>query len=167
MAILAAVSLAAALLPAAGADPAPTDGSGEARLSLDVREADVVDVVRVLAELGGFQVVMDPGISCKLTLKLKEVRWSAVLDMALRSCGLAKEEDNDIVRIAPASRLTQEAADRAKLEEQKALAAPRHVTMMRLSYARAQELAPVVKKMLSPRGDVIWDARTNTLIVID
>src|SRR5262245_50844445 len=161
---LAVVPLAAALLPA----PAPpAEVAEEARLSIDVREADVVDVVRVLAELGGFQVVMDPGISCKLTLKLKEVRWTSVLEMALRSCGLAKEEDNDIVRIATAARLTQEAADRAKLEEQKRLSAPRTVTMLRLSYARAQELAPVIKKMLSPRGEVVWDNRTNTLIVID
>jgi type IV pilus assembly protein PilQ len=162
---LAVVPLAAVLLPGPG--PASAEAQDEARLSLDVREADVEDVVRVLAELGGFQVVMDPGISCKLTLKLKEVRWTSVLEMALRSCGLAKEEDNDIVRIATAARLTQEAADRTKLEEQKRLSAPRTVTMMRLSYARAQELAPVVKKMLSPRGDVIWDTRTNTLIVID
>ncbi len=152
------------LLAPAGhaAEPEP-----EARITLDVREADLADVVRVLAEIGSFQVVIDPGVTCKLTLKLKEVQWPAVLDVALRSCGLAKEEENGIVRIATAARLAQEAADQAKLDEQRRLATPPHVTTMRLSYARARDLAPVIKKMLSPRGEVIWDERTNTLIVID
>jgi type IV pilus assembly protein PilQ len=153
-----------AVLPST-AIAAATDG--EARISLDLKDADVVDIVRVLSDVGGFQVVLDPGISCRLTLKLKEVRWSAALDTSLRSCGLAREEEGGILRIAPASRLTAEAEDQRRLRDARDASRPQRVATFRLSYARAQEMAPLVKRLLSPRGDVIYDTRTNTLIVID
>lgn len=154
------LTLAAPAMPAAAGDE-------EARISLDVKEADVVDVIRLLAEVGSFQVVIHPGVSCKLTLSLKEVRWPTVLDLALKTCGLGKDEEGDIVRVAKVAQLTEEATARRRFEEERTLAAPPQVVYQTLSYARAQELAPIVKKFLSPRGEVIYDARTNTLIIID
>lgn len=155
-----------ALVLTLAAQPLPA-ANEEARISLDVKDADVVDVIRLLAEVGGFQVVIHPGISCKLTLSLKEVRWPTVLDMALKTCGLGKDEEGDIVRVAKVAQLTAEAAERRRLDEERKLAAPPQVVYQTLSYARAQELAPIVKKFLSPRGEVIYDTRTNTLIIID
>lgn len=142
-------------------------GDDEARITIDVKDADIADLVRLLAEVGGLQVVMDPGVSCKLTLRLTEVRWPAVLDVALRSCRLGREEEGGILRVARVGRLAEEAAARRKLEEERRLAAPPAILRQRLSYARAQELAPILKKLLSPRGEVIYDSRTNTLIIID
>ncbi len=78
---LGALALAAAL-GAAG---------GDARISLDLHEAEIVDVVRLLADLGDFQVVFDPGISCRSTLKLREARLGSVLGMALKACGLGSD----------------------------------------------------------------------------
>ena len=73
-----------------------------------------------MADVGSFQVVVDPGVSCKLTLKLKEVPWDTALDIALRVCGLGSESENGIVRVAPVAKLTAENAERRKLaEEQK------------------------------------------------
>ena len=155
-----------ALVLTLAAQPVPA-ANEEARISLDVKDADVVDVIRLLAEVGGFQVVIHPGISCKLTLSLKEVRWPTVLDMALKTCGLGKDEEGDIVRVAKVAQLTAEAAEQRRLDEERKLAAPPQVVYQTLSYARAQELAPIVKKFLSPRGEVIYDTRTNTLIIID
>ena len=160
----AAVALFLATGAAAGVD---TTTPGEARISLDVKDVDVVDIVRVLSDVAGFQVVFDPGITCRLTLKLREVRWSAALDASLRACGLARDEDGGVVRIAPASRLVAEAEDDRRLREARSTSREQHVTTFRLSYARAQEMAPLVKRLLSPRGDVVYDTRTNTLIVID
>lgn len=139
----------------------------EARVSVDVKEAPIVDVVGLLAEVSGFQVVIDPGVSCKLTLKVTELRWVQVLDLALRTCALGREDENGIVRVAPVARLFEESSARRRLDEEKRLAAPRSVTRFRLSYARAQEMAPLVKRFLSPRGEVVFDTRTNTLIIID
>jgi type IV pilus assembly protein PilQ len=80
---------------------------------------------------------------------------------------LAREEEGGIVRIAPASRLAAEAEDERRLREARSTSREPQVTTFRLSYARAQEMAPLVKRLLSPRGDVVYDTRTNTLIVID
>ncbi len=157
-------SLIALVLALAAAGPAP---EGEARLSLDVKDAPVEDIVRLLMEVGGFQAVFDPGISCKLTVKLTEVRWQAALDVSLRSCQLGREEENGILRIAPLGRLGEELAARRRLEEEQRLNAPHGVAHFRLSYARAQEVAPLLKRFLSARGAVVYDGRTNTLIVID
>ena len=140
---------------------------GEARISLDVKDASVLDIVRLLTEVGGFQAVFDPGISCKLTAKLTEVRWQAALDWSLRSCRLGREEENGILRIAPVERLGEESAARRRLEEEQRLSAPHTVARFRLSYARAQEIAPLLKRFLSVRGDVVYDSRTNTLIIVD
>lgn len=148
------------------AAPAPSPDA-ETRISIDVKDASIVDVVLLLAEVGGFQVVIDPGVSCQLTMSLKQVRWSTALEHALRSCRLGIDGEGGIYHVAPVARLTAEAAERRKLAEEKSLAGPLTLTRQRLSYARAAELAPLLRKFLSPRGSVVVDQRTNTLIVID
>jgi|SRR5437899_1054646 len=163
--LLISLGIASPLLAtaAAGKTPAPP----ETRISLDFKDADILDVVRLMSEVGSFQVVVDPGVACKLTLKLKEVPWDAALDVALRSCGLGHEEESGIVRVAPVARLTEEAAARRRLAEEQRLDRPMRTTRYRLSYAKATELAPLIKKFLSPRGEVVVDPRTNTLIITD
>jgi type IV pilus assembly protein PilQ len=158
--------LALATILAAPATATARD-SQETRISVDLKDVAIVDLVRLLADVGNFQTVIDPGVSCTLTLKLKDVPWPNVLDVALRSCRLASEDDGGVVRVAPAARLMQEANERRQLDEERRLAAPLRTTRYRLSYARAQELAPLLKKFLSPRGEVVFDSRTNTLIVTD
>ncbi len=159
-------ALAAFALPKAAAPQSP-DPRPETRISIDFKDADILDVIRLMAEVGNFQVVVDPGVSCKLTLKLKEVPWDAALDVVLRSCGLGQDADNGIVRVAPVAKLTEEAAARRKLAEEQKLDRPLRTTRYRLSYAKAAELAPLIKKFLSPRGEVVIDPRTNTLIITD
>jgi type II secretory pathway component HofQ len=140
-------------------------GEGEARISLDVKDAPVVDIVRVLAETGGFQVVFDPGITCRLTMKVNEARWRRTLDTALSACALGLEEEGDILRVAPLSRLREEAAGRRRLEEERRAAGAGRLALFRLSYARAQEMAPLLERLLAPAGRVTYDPRTNTLMV--
>jgi type IV pilus assembly protein PilQ len=152
---------------AATAIEKPVAPATETRVSIDFKDADIVDIVRLMSEVGNFQVVVDPGIACKLTLKLKEVPWDAALDVALRSCGLGQDAENGIVRVAPVAKLTEEAAARRRFAEEQKLDRPLRTTRYRLSYARAAELAPLIKKFLSPRGEVVVDPRTNTLIITD
>jgi type IV pilus assembly protein PilQ len=165
LAVLALLTPSFAWADAPVRTPPPT--SAEARISIDFKDADIVDVVRLMSEVGQFQVVVDPGISCKLTLKLKEVPWDTALDIALRVCGLGSESDNGIMRVAPVAKLTAEHQARRQLAEEQKLNRPLRTVRYRLSYARAAELAPLIKKFLSPRGDVIFDPRTNTLIITD
>jgi type IV pilus assembly protein PilQ len=155
-----AFALAGLLLAAPPEEP-------EARISLDVREADIQDMARLFADVGAFQLVMDPGVACRVTLKMHEVRWDAAFKAVLRSCGLSHEEDVGVVRIATAAKLTEEARAERALREARAAARPRSVLSYRLSYARAAELAPLVEKLLGPDAEVVFDTRTNTLIIID
>ena len=152
----------AALVLAAGA----FGEEREARVSLDLKDAPVVDIVGVLARVGGFQVVFDPGITCRLTMKINEARWRSVLDTALSACGLGREDDGDILRIATVSKLKQEAESRRKLDEERRMAPVGRVEWFRLSYARAQEMAPLLQRTLPPTARVTYDARTNTLVLI-
>jgi len=160
-------TLALALLTLAVPATRPAPAPAETRISVDFKDADVLDIVRLMSELGNFQVVAHPGIACKLTLKLKEVPLETAFDLTLKTCGLGYEEESGIFRVAPTATLTAEHAAERKLDEERRLNRRTTTKMYRLSYARASEMAPLVKKLLSPRGEVIFDERTNTLIVTD
>lgn len=140
----------------------------ETRIDIDVKEADVTDILRLLAEIGQFNLVADPEVGCRLTLTLKAVTWRQVLDTVLRSCRLGEERLGDnLVRVAPLRELTRELEEKRKYEEAKESAGTPITTYRRLAYARAKDLAPLLRRFLSPRGEVLFDERTNTLIITD
>jgi type IV pilus assembly protein PilQ len=157
-----AVSLLPLPLSARSATPAL-----EAHISIDFKDADILDLVRLMGEVGDFQVVADPGVSCKVTLKLKDVPLQTAFDVVLRSCGLGYDEEGGIFRVAPVAKLTAERAERRRLEEERRLDRPMRTRVIRLSYAKAAEAAELAKRYLSPRGQVTFDPRTNTLFVTD
>src|SRR4030095_8120913 len=99
----------------------------------------------------------DPAPACRLTLKLREVPWRSALDASLRACALGREQEGGVLRIAPVARLADEAQARRRLREQQDLNRPLRMATFRLSYARAQERAPLLKSLLSPPGDVVYD----------
>jgi type IV pilus assembly protein PilQ len=155
--------------PSASKPNGPSEPSEEETLiNIDVKDADVLDVLRLLAEVSGLNLAADPDVSCSTTLKLVQVPWPQVFDLVLRTCGLAKDElGPNLVRVATAENLRKEYEARRKLAEEKALSAPLQTTYMKLAYARARELAPILERFLSPRGSVVFDERTNTLIITD
>jgi type IV pilus assembly protein PilQ len=122
-----------------------------------------VDIVQALAETGGLQAIFDPGISCRLTMKLPGARWRSVLDTTLSACRLGYEEEGNVLRVAPLARLQAEAAARRSLSEERRSSG--RLATFRLSYARAQELAPLLQRLLSPTGRASYDSRTNTLVL--
>jgi type IV pilus assembly protein PilQ len=90
------------------------------------------------------------------------------MKLSLRSCRLGEDRlGENLVRVAPLEQLTREQQERRKYEEEKSLAGPLRTTYRRLSYARARDLAPLLQKSLSPRGQIAFDERTNTLIITD
>lgn len=158
------IALAACL---AGRSAGQQAANPEARVSLDLKDAQVASIVQLLGEVGGFQTVVDRDVSCGLTLKLRDARWQQAFDATLKACRLGYEGPAPVLRIAPVQRLTDEAAARRRLEEARQPNREAAITLFRLSYARAAEIAPLLKRYLSPRGQVSYDARTNTLIVVD
>lgn len=137
------------------------------RISIDVVRADIHDVLRLLAEKGGLNVVVSDDVQGQVTLRLRDVPWRQALDTVLASRGLGHELKGNVMRVAPMKQLTEEAETRAKLKEAREQEAPLHTYFIPVSYAQASELLPKVQALLSPRGRASVDARTNTIIVTD
>lgn len=168
MSFMVVLALSLQVNPTPQARPSETDQDSHARIDIDLKDVPGTDILSLIAELGRFNLAVDPGVRCRLTLHLKAVKWRELMSTVLRSCQLGEEwMGQNLVRVAPLRQLTKELEERRKYEEQKKAAGPLKTTYHRLSYARAKDLAPLLVKYLSPRGEVDFDERTNTLIITD
>ncbi|HEY6546973.1 MAG TPA: type IV pilus secretin PilQ, partial [Vicinamibacteria bacterium] len=139
-----------------------------APISLDFKDGDLQDIFRLFADISGLNVVVNPGVSGKVTLKLNEVPWDQALDLILKTNSLGYTLEDNVIRIARLTDLQREEQDKRKLAEEKALAGDLVPYRARLSYAKASGLEPTIKKVaLSPRGNITIDDRTNTMIITD
>jgi type IV pilus assembly protein PilQ len=138
-------------------------------ISLDFKDGDLQDIFRLFADISGLNIVVNPGVSGKVTLKLNEVPWDQALDLILKANGLGYTLEGNVIRIAPLAALQSEEQARRKLTEERALAGELASLTTRISYAKAQDLSDVLRKAgaLSARGSLNVDPRTNTLIISD
>jgi type IV pilus assembly protein PilQ len=137
------------------------------KISLNFKDADLKDVFRIFHEISGYNIVLDPSVSGNVTIVLENVPEDQALDIILKNNGLDKIFENNVIRIASTSKLSQESAARKTLQEARDLEEQPMTFTRALSYARAKDIAPIVKRMMSKRGDVATDERTNTLIISD
>jgi type IV pilus assembly protein PilQ len=137
-------------------------------VSFDFEDADLRYVLRVFQEISGLNIVIDPEVKGIVNLVLREVPWDQALDVILRTHKLGYNVEGTIVRIAPLGVLAAEEDERRKLAEAQADAGDLHVVTKRLSYAKVDDLQNLLKQsVLSKRGNVQIDPRTNTLIITD
>jgi type IV pilus secretin PilQ/predicted competence protein len=171
-----AIPVAPAAQPAPQAPPTvgqASQGQGATRytghpVSLDFAGSDLRAVLRTFSEISGLNIVIDPTIQGTVDLKLTDVPWDQALEIILRANKLGYAVDGTIVRIAPLTVLADEEGQRRKLSEEQALAGELRVLTRALSYARAQDLREMLTQtVLSQRGSVQTDARTNTIIIQD
>jgi type IV pilus assembly protein PilQ len=134
-------------------------------ISLDLKDADIKDVFRTISQLTGLNIVIDPEVKGTVTVQLENVPWDQALDLILKQNSLGYVLENNIMRIATTRKLQDEEVDRARLAEARQSAEPTRTVIKKLSYARAVEITPVLKSIMSRRGDIVIDARTNTLII--
>ncbi len=138
-------------------------------IDLKVTNADVTDVLRTFAQISGLNIVVQPGVGGQVTAELENVPWDQALAQVLKINGLGCELEGNVMRIAPTAILQQEARDRQAISNARALAVPLRTVLKRLSYATAQSVASVLRSgtsgILSSRGTVLVDDRTNTLII--
>lgn len=137
------------------------------RISLEVAKAPVHDVLRLLADVGRMNLVVADEVQGTVTLTLRNVPWTQALDVVLAARGLGMERRGNILRVAPLKTLREEAEARVRLKQAKEQSAPLRTWFIPVNYANASDMANHVKGVLSPRGSVSVDARTNTLIVTD
>jgi len=167
------VATPAQAVPPATPGQAPTGAPDTARytghpVSLDFAGSDLRAVLRTFSEISGLNIVIDPTIAGTVDLKLTDVPWDQALEIILRANKLGYALDGTVVRIAPLTVLAEEEAQRRKLSEEQALAGELRVLSRPLSYARAADLRQMVTQtVLSQRGSVQTDERTNTIIIND
>jgi type IV pilus assembly protein PilQ len=137
------------------------------RISLNFKDADLKDVFRLFHEITGYNIVLDPAVSGNLTIVLENVPEDQALDIILKNNGLDKVFENNVIRIASTQKLAAEAAARKALIEAQELEQEPVTFTRKLSYAKSKDVVPIIKKIMSKRGDVIMDDRTNTLIITD
>ncbi|HSK80296.1 MAG TPA: type IV pilus secretin PilQ [Thermoanaerobaculia bacterium] len=138
-------------------------------IDLKVTNADVTDVLRTFAQISGLNIVVQPGVTGTVTAELENVPWDQALEQVLKINGLDYELDGNVMRIAPTVVLRAEAQERQQLSAAKALSVPLRTVYQRLSYADARQVSRILKGgqggLLSQRGSVVVDQRTNALII--
>jgi type IV pilus assembly protein PilQ len=136
-------------------------------ISVNLKDVDLKDFFRLIHEISGLNVVLDPAVKGSLTIVLDEVPWDQALDIVLQNNGLDKQLSGNVLRIATRDTLKREAETQRDLEKAQAEAvAPVTVTRV-LSYGKADKMKDTLKKFLSPRGDILSDDRSNQLIIRD
>jgi len=160
-----AATTMAAQAPAVTATPAGKY-TGEP-ISVNLKDVDLKDFFRLIHEISGLNVVLDPAVKGSLTIVLDEVPWDQALDIVLQNNSLDKQLNGNVLRIATRATLKTEAETQRDLEKAQAEAVTPVTVPRVLSYAKAATLAPTLKKFLSSRGDILFDDRSNQLIIRD
>jgi type IV pilus secretin PilQ/predicted competence protein len=134
---------------------------------MNFKDLDLKDFFRLIHEISGLNVVLDPSVHGTVTIVLDDVPWDQALAIVLDNNGLACTLQGNVLRIATLDTMKTEAEARRAQQEAQALAVPKQTITRYLSYGHAKDAMPVIKKFLSPRGDVVADDRSNALIVED
>ncbi|MEZ5063100.1 MAG: type IV pilus secretin PilQ [bacterium] len=145
------------------------DTAGMAAIDIDVQGATVSSVLRMFSEFSGRNIIAGPEVSGKITAKLDGVPWLVALDNVLRAHGFAWEEtaDGDIIRVTTSEKLSNERLNEEVVERRREEFLPLETEIIKVSYASAEEMQEPLEILLSTRGKIETDERTNALIVTD
>ena len=137
------------------------------RISLDLKEVDINDVLRLIAEVSDLNVIAGDEVTGKVTIRLVDVPWDQALDVILLTRGLGFVRVGSVLRIAPNEQLKTE--EEARLQERRSHEKLEDLTvkLQPVNYANVEEVEKMVKKLLTARGVVNVDKRTNTVIIKD
>jgi type IV pilus assembly protein PilQ len=141
------------------------------RLTLNFQDIETRAVLQLLADASGQNIVVSDSVNGNVTLRLQNVPWDQALDIVLRTKGLDKRRQDNVIIVAPQAELaSREKAELAAKKDVQELA-PLRSEYLQVNYAKAADLAALIKgdhnNLLSPRGNVAVDDRTNTLLLQD
>jgi type IV pilus assembly protein PilQ len=144
-------------------DMAKTTKVFDGMVSLDFRDADIKDVLRVLSYKSGVNIVAGPEVAGLVTIQLENVPWQRALDIVLQTYGYAYERRESIISVTTVENLKKRREDAVILSDQEPLVTKAFV----LSFAKAANVLASIEKMKTERGSVNFDERTNSIIVRD
>jgi type IV pilus assembly protein PilQ len=141
-------------------------------ISLNLKDVDLKDFFRLIHEISGLNIIVDPNVTGSVTMVLDSVPWDQALDIVLKNNRLGKTLEGNVLRIARLDTLTSEQESAAKLTAAREEAAPLVTLFRPVNYAKASTISTLLKSWagggaLSKRGNVLVDDRTNTLIISD
>jgi type IV pilus assembly protein PilQ len=137
------------------------------RLSLDFKDADIENILRLIAEISNLNIVTGDDVKGKISLRLINVPWDQALDIVLEAQGLGMVRTGNVIRIAPAAKLKAEDDAAIAAKQAKQRLEDLVLEIIPVNYATARDLEPQVRPLLSDRGKLTTDIRTNALIVTD
>lgn len=137
------------------------------RISLDFQQADISNVLRLIAEVSGFNMVVGEGVKSKVTMKLVSVPWDQALDMILKMNGLGKIRQTNILWIDTLANIAKQQGEEAQAFDAKVRAEPLVERVFYIRNLQAQELLTSLRQYLSPRGLMQQSQGSNALVVRD
>ena len=137
------------------------------RISLDFQQADISNVLRLIAEVSGFNIVVGEGVKNKVTMKLANVPWDQALDMLLKMNGLGMIRQGNIVWVDTLANIAKQQDEEARAKESKAKAEPIVTRVFYIRNLNAQEVQQSLRQYMSPRGVMNFSQASNALIVSD
>ncbi len=137
------------------------------RINIDLKDADIHNVLRLLADTGHVNVVTADDVGGTITIRMVNVPWDQVLDVVLQAKGLGMVRTGNLIRVAKLDQLQKERELKLAAMKQEYELTPLETRLIPISYAQADELQQRAKELLSPRGSIAVDERTNVLIARD
>ncbi|MEK7286841.1 MAG: type IV pilus secretin PilQ [Nitrospirota bacterium] len=148
-------------------EPVQTSKYVGRKISLDFQDAEISDIIRLIAEVSGLNIVFGDEVKGLMTLKLANVPWDQALETILKINLLGQQRDGNIILVSSLANIAQRQEEEAKAKDSGMRAEDRETRVVYLNYGEATALSEPLKKLLSPRGDITVDTRTNTMIVKD
>ena len=137
------------------------------KLSLDFKDADVKNILRLIAEVSNLNIIAGDDVTGKITMRLVDVPWDQALDIILQTRNLGMSRVGNVIRIAPVDTLKKEMQAELEAKRAKEKLEDLVTELIQVNYATAKDLVPQIKHVLSDRGDIKVDDRTNIIIVKD
>jgi type IV pilus assembly protein PilQ len=137
------------------------------KISLDLTDADITNVLRLIAEVSNLNIISGDDVRGKISLRLIDVPWDQAFDIILRTKGLGKVEEGNVVMVGPLQKIKREEEGRLASLKARQKLEKLDITLIPVNYAQAGNLESHVQNVLSDRGTVSTEERTNTLIVRD
>lgn len=137
------------------------------RIDLDLKDADIHNVLRLLADVGQVNIVTADNVQGSVSIRMRNVPWDQALDIVLQSKSLGMVRQANMIRVAPLADLEKEREMQIARRQQEVKLAPIETRLIPVSYARAEDLQDRARPLLSERGSIAVDDRTNVMIVRD
>ena len=134
-------------------------------ITLNLKDADIKDTLQRFSELTQLNIVLDPDVRGTVTVSLQEIPWDQALELILKINQLGYVLEGNVMRIASSNKLLQEEQARLAFSAAQDKNRPLRTVLQKISYSNVSEMAATARKVMSSRGDIFVDARSNTLVI--